>query len=235
MNTQLDSLAEVRASPAASVDAGLAPEQAIAKQLGEDIIFGRLEPGARLIEDQLIARFGVTRHCIRSALFELERSGIVVRERNKGVAVRSLTPQEVHQIYEVRELLQRQAALMIPLPAPANLVAELESINADYQRAIQARDFGAVHALNDRFHLGFFRGSGNPYLASSIQHYMALSLPVRARQHSDPKRLRASANEHAVMIELLRGTDRWALAQICVEHLQPAKLGYLQTVQARLD
>jgi len=56
---------------------------------------------------------------VRQALAELERTGIVVREKNKGVAVRSLGPREVGQIYEVRELQQRQAALRIPLPAPA--------------------------------------------------------------------------------------------------------------------
>ncbi len=28
--------------------------------------------------------------------------------------------------------------------------------------------------------------------------------------------------------KLLKGTDNWALAQLCVEHLQPAKTYYLQ-------
>lgn len=213
----------------------LAPELAIAKALGEDIIFGRLAPGTRLIEDNLIARFGATRHFIRAALLELERTGIVVRERNKGVAVRSLTPVEVRQLYEVREMLQRQAAMMIPLPAPAALVEELEAIHAEYRRCLQTRDFGAVHELNDRFHLTFFAGCGNPYLASSIQHYMSLSLPVRAKRNADPQRLEASERDHWLMIRMLRGTDRWALAQLCVEHLQPAKIGYLQSVDQPTD
>ncbi len=33
------------------------------------------------------------------------------------------------------------------------------------------------------------------------------------------------------MIQLLKGTDRWALAQLCVEHVQPAKESYLGDVQ----
>lgn len=82
----------------------------LAKQLGDDITFGRLAPGTRL----MIACLGVTRHSVRQALLELERTGIVVREKNKGVAVRSLTPREVSEIYAVRELLQRQAALPRP-------------------------------------------------------------------------------------------------------------------------
>ena len=91
----------------------------IAKALEEDIIFGRLAPGTRLTEDTLLARFAVTRHFARQALVQLEAMGIVERERNRGATVRSLTPKQVQEIYAVRELLQRQAALWIPLPAPA--------------------------------------------------------------------------------------------------------------------
>ena len=76
----------------------------IARALEEDIIFGRLAPGTRLTEDALLSRFAVTRHFARQALVQLEAMGIVVRERNKGATVRSLTPREVQEIYEVREL-----------------------------------------------------------------------------------------------------------------------------------
>lgn len=58
-------MSELVLSPAA---ADLPPELEaadIAKALGEDIIFGRLAPGTRLVEDNLIARFGATRHFIR--------------------------------------------------------------------------------------------------------------------------------------------------------------------------
>ncbi|WP_040593837.1 GntR family transcriptional regulator, partial [Mesorhizobium metallidurans] len=99
-------------------------EAEIVRSLEEDIIFGRLEPGARLVEDVLLSRFPVSRHTIRQALYQLEKLGVVTRERNKGAMVRRLSPDEVRQIYEVRELLQRQAALMIPLPASDALIAE---------------------------------------------------------------------------------------------------------------
>jgi hypothetical protein len=97
----------------------------------EDIIFGRLVPGSRPVEDALIARFGGSRHYVRQALDRLERLGLAVRERNKGFTVRSLTPAQVAQIYEMRELVQRQAALLIPLPAPRELVRDLLALNAE--------------------------------------------------------------------------------------------------------
>ena len=202
----------------------------VVKALEEDIIFGRLPPGTRLIEDSLMARFGVTRHFIRQALAQLERTGIVIREKNKGVTVRSLNPLEVQQIYDVREFLQRQAALMIPLPAPAALIEKLKAIQADYRRHVGDRRFGGVHELNDRFHLTLFSGCENPYLVESINHYMWLSLPVRAKTMANPDMLKISAQHHDVMIELLTGRDNWALAQLCVDHLQPSKNEYLGEV-----
>ena len=204
----------------------------VAKVLGEDIIFGRLAPGTRLVEDHLIARFGATRHYIRQALSELERTGIVVREKNKGVAVRSLTPSEVRQIYEVRELLQRQAALRIPLPAPRRVIEELERLHDEYCRHVRERHFRGVHEVNDQFHLTLFACCGNAYLVDSIKHYMWLSLPVRAKKTADLDRALASERDHHMMIQLMKGTDSWALAQLCVDHVQPAKDSYLQEVDA---
>lgn len=204
----------------------------VAKVLGEDIIFGRLAPGTRLVEDHLIARFGATRHYIRQALGELERTGIVVREKNKGVAVRSLTPSEVRQIYEVRELLQRQAALRIQLPAPRRVLEELERLHAEYSRHVRERNFRGVHETNDQFHLALFACCGNAYLVDSIKHYMWLSLPVRAKKTADIERALASERDHHMMIQLMKGTDSWALAQLCVDHVQPAKDSYLEEVDA---
>jgi len=203
------------------------PSEQIAKALEEDIIFGTLPPGTRLIEDILMARFGATRHFIRQALLQLERKGIVAREKNKGAAVLSLEPTEVRRIYEVREMLQRQAALMIRLPADATTLRELETIQHEYRTAVAAADYRAVHALNDHFHVTFFAACDNRYLVDTIKYFMQLSLPVRAKTMADPEKLKVSVHHHSMMIELLKGTDNWALAQLCVEHLQPAKTHYL--------
>lgn len=60
--------------------------------------------------------YGTSRHFVRQALVDAERRGIVRREKNVGATVRFYSAEEVRQIYEVREMLTRQAALMIPCP-----------------------------------------------------------------------------------------------------------------------
>ncbi len=201
--------------------------------LEDDIIFGRLPPGQRLVEDVLMARFGATRHAIRQALGELERSGIVTRERNIGAAVRSYDRDEVLEIYQVRELLQRQAALMIALPAAPALLDRLEHLNERFGTEAARGNLRGVHESNDAFHLTLFGACGNQYLVGSIADYMALSLPMRATTLASAEAFRTSLRQHEVMIGLLRGTDGWSLAQLCVEHVWPSKQDYLQRVPAR--
>lgn len=209
---------------------GRLPEElaGIVTAIESDIIFGRLPPGFRLVEDALMARFSVTRHTIRQVLLELERIGIAIRERNVGATVRSYGRDEVLEIYQVRELLQRQAALMIALPASAALIARLEALNRRFAEAGAAGDLRAVHEVNDEFHLTLFGACGNKYLVGSIADYMALSLPMRATTLADAAALQTSLGQHRTMIDMLRGTDNWALAQLCVEHVWPSKHDYLQ-------
>lgn len=202
----------------------------IAQALEEDIIFGRLAPGTRLTEDSILARFDVTRHFVRQALVKLEQAGIVERERNKGARVSSLSPEQVRQIYEVRELVTRHAALAIPLPAPAALIDELEAIHVEHGRHIEAGFLRGVHEANDRFHLVMFGACGNQYLVRTIEQYMRFSLPVRANTMTDRAQLEISHSQHRLMIDLLSGHDQWVLAQLCVDHLQPSKQHYIDRI-----
>lgn len=205
------------------------PEVVVA-QLEEDIIFGRLAPGARLTEDALMSRYGTSRHFVRQALVEAERRGIVRREKNVGATVRFYSAEEVRQIYEVREMLTRQAALMIPLPAPQSLIDELSELQRHYCAKADAQDLRGIHETNDAFHVALFAACGNPYLVRSLQDYMNLTLPMRAKNLADPEGLAQSRRQHDMMIELLKGRDSWALAQLCVDHMQFSKSDYLARI-----
>ena len=95
---------------------------------------------------------------------------------------------------------------------------------------MRERHVSGLHEINDHLHLTLFSCCGNACLVDSIRHYRWLSLPVRAKKTADLDRARASANDHFHMILLLKGIDSWALAQLCVDHPQPAKLDDLAEV-----
>lgn len=201
--------------------------------IDEDIIFGRLRPRERLTEDTLMARLGVKRHVVRQALERLVRTGVVVKERNKGCAVRDYAPDEVENIYELRALLQRHAAERIPLPASSELVDRLRGIHAAHATAVDAGDLRAVYRLNNAFHDAMFEASGNPYLSQAIAHYAWIAHAIRSYNIADPTLLRQAREEHERMIGALAAGDRAELVRLCVEHINPSKEAYLAVERAR--
>jgi len=127
-------------------------------------------------------------------------------------------------------MLTRQAALMIALPAPLELIEQLIELQRLYCAKADAQDLRGIHEANDAFHVALFSACGNPYLVRSLQDYMNLTLPMRAKNLADKAGLALGSRQHEIMIELLRGSDNWALAQLCVEHMQYSKSDYLTRI-----
>lgn len=200
---------------------------AIAAALEEDIIFGRLPPGMKLREEKLLERFGSSRYAIRDALSRLESRKIVVRERNRGAAVRTMPADEVRELHEVRELLQRHAILRIRLPVPDADLAVLTAIEEQYEACMATGDVRGMYDTNDRFHDALFGLCGNRQLQALIHQLLHLSNLARTRGLEVAEDRRKTMTEHRQMLNLLRGSDPWALAELCVAHLRPQRDAYL--------
>src|SRR6185503_20622092 len=90
-------------------------------RLREAITRGRLMPNERLIEADLAGQFRVNRAHIRTALAMLDQEGLVVREKNRGARVRSISDAEALEIAATRLVIEtmvaRQAAERIDAAA----------------------------------------------------------------------------------------------------------------------
>ncbi|MBL8670277.1 MAG: GntR family transcriptional regulator [Alphaproteobacteria bacterium] len=193
----------------------------------EDILFGRLRPRERLVEDDLILRLKATRHGVRSALIELERLGLIIRIANKGAVVRDFSREEIEQICAVREMLHAQAARMVPLPAGPALLAELEAAQAAHARAVADADPAAIQRRDDAFHSALFAACGNRFLAATIAEYRAMSLGFRCQLMANPTLAAGARDEHAAMIDALRRGDRARLVRLCVNHTRASRTVYM--------
>lgn len=203
----------------------------VVEKLEEDIVFGRLRPRERLIEEDLVTRFGVKRHIIRQALVELERAGIVLRHRGKGARVCEFTPTEVRQLYSVRELLESEAASLIELPADKRLIRELTAIHKTHGKAVASGDLGTIYRSNIKFHQVLFSACGNPYLVEAINFYATKANVIRFYVGRDPRMFAGSCEQHAQIIEALKGGARERLIKLCVEHLRPSPRAYIEAYQ----
>ena len=204
----------------------------IASAIRHDIIFGRFRPRERLLEEELSERFDAGRHVIRAALEELERMEMVVRRPSRGAVVADHTPQEIEQLYEMREILQREAALRIPLPASKDLVEKLRSLNEEFSKSFRAGRLAEASDINDKFHRTLFEACGNPYLADSIEQYWVKTSAMHSYAIGTPGSAERSHSEHLGIIEAAEKGERDLLIQRCLDHMRPALNSYLQAQRA---
>jgi len=194
----------------------------------EDIVLGRLHPRERLIEDQLMERFGAKRHVIRRVLLDLEKLGVVERTPNRGAQVLSYTAKTVQQLYEVRTILETAAAASIPMPMPPAALAELMAIQSRHEDAVQKNDLKMVFRHNIAFHRALFATCGNPYLTATINEYSHRAHVIRFHSLSEHRSLLRARNEHRAMISAIKARNRKALIDLCREHIIPARDAYLK-------
>ena len=204
------------------------PVRDVVEQLEEEIVFGRLRPRERLVEEELAARFEVKRHFIRQALFELERVGIVVRPRGRGARVREFTPEQVEDLYLVRELLETKAAMIMPLPVDPGLIDELNETLTVHAEAVKAADIKVIYRTNIRFHQLLFGASKNPYLTEAIDLFATKANAIRFYPGRDPVIFERACNEHRSMVEALKAGDRDTLIELCRDHLKPSRDAYIE-------
>lgn len=200
----------------------------VQKELELDIVLGQLRPRERLVEDELMARFGAKRHVVRMALAELERIGLVERRPNKGAMVRDYSPAEVEEIYAFRSDLHRIAVERMALPLAPELVQTLANLADRHEAAIKAGDLIEVILCNNAFHDTLFDQCGNRFLAESIRQLGWTSHAIRSYRVGDPDLLRQAAVEHRQIIDAAASGERARLAELCERHIQPSKEMYLR-------
>lgn len=163
--------------------------------LREGIIAGRLAPGSRLVERELIEMLGVSRTVIREALRQLESEGLVAVIPNKGPVVREFTAVEAADLYAIRGVLVGLAARLFVQNAEAAQIAKLRSALDETIRGYKSSDPAAVFEAKNRFYDVLVEGAASESLTTMLALLHARIMRWRALGLSHPKRSPARARE----------------------------------------
>jgi DNA-binding GntR family transcriptional regulator len=135
------------------------------------ILEGDLAPGTPLREEALSREYDVARHSLRSALRILQGDGIVQIEPNRGARVKSLSPEDVRALSELRIALEVEAARMA-------LERHGGSLSASVHRAAERLttlchrtrpSWGAVAKAHETLHHEIVLAADSPRLAEAHQ------------------------------------------------------------------
>jgi DNA-binding GntR family transcriptional regulator len=160
----------------------------VVDELRESIVAGRLAPGSRLIERELISMTGVSRTVIREALRQLEAEGLVAMVPNKGPVVRELTVTEARDLYAIRAVLEGLAARLFVENASAAQIKLLEQRLSATAKAYKTGDPQLILEAKNRFYDAFFEGAGSETLSLMIATLHGRIRRWRALGLSHPRR-----------------------------------------------
>lgn len=191
----------------------------IARSLRADIMQGKLRSEEPLRQDEIAARFGVSKIPVREALVQLQAEGLVTFYPNRGAIVSRLSRAEAEEIFVMRVALETAALRRaIPHLTIANL-AQAEGILDTIEEEQNVAQWGD---LNWNFHATLYTPAGLPRLMEWVKRlhihvarYLVIYLAGMDYQT-------ASQNEHRQILEACRQGNIEAATEHLTHHLQSA-------------
>ena len=204
-------------SPSPSAQTLSLPEQ-IAERIGNAIIRGGHEPGARIQEQEVADQFKVSRGPVREALRILERDGLVRIHARRGAQVTQLNVGEVNDLFEVRISLIGLAAR---LAAERRVPDFLRRLRAGVERLsgiARNGDADAYASAVYRQNVMLAESSGNHFLRNMVFSLAHQTLRYSRLGLSTPKRRVQSLRNWRRLLAAVQGNEPGA-AQAAAEKL----------------
>ncbi len=132
--------------------------------LRDAILTGKLEPGERLMENQLAEKLGVSRTPIREALRMLELENLVELTPRKGAQVLDMSEKDVVNVLEIREVLEGLATQLACKKMTNELFQELKQAEQEMEQSVQQENIEKMVNADERFHDVIFLSTENEKL-----------------------------------------------------------------------
>src|SRR5262249_9007938 len=156
-------------------------------------------------QNELAQRFGVSIVPVREALARLQSSGLVRIVPHRGVFIEDLSADELVDIYNIREILEEQAARLAADRLSDEDIAQLERLVARWAELAETNDLDPFLNLNRDFHFTIYRASHRRTLIQIIAQLWDRSTRYRHLQLlASPERARASKFETDAILEACR-------------------------------
>lgn len=214
---------------------GAASPEAIAERIRTAILEHRLAPGAKLTEAQLCDVFNVKRGAIRQALAQLATDKLVDLEPNRGAFVASPTLQDVHEVFEMRRIIELAVVERLATGPGAKRLKGVASLIEKERKAFQRQDFAAWIRLSGEFHTTLATLMGNATLSECLEGLVARSTLMSALYESHG-RSPCSCDDHDEILGALEAGDPKRAVTLMAHHLQHVELKMLdRPAQGQVD
>lgn len=192
------------------------------RNLEMDILIGVYKPRERLIESEMLEKYGVTRNAVRNMFKELQIKGLIKHIPNRGVLVAELDTKEANELYSIRVLLENHALDLVARHLNDSSLDRIIQINQEFEDAVDRNDFHSMVNTNVDFHQEIFKVSGNSILTDMIHQLRNRALNIRHYVWLQPGQVRKSVEDHRTIIQMLKNRDAKGLRKNNRSHMLAA-------------
>ncbi|MDE1182187.1 GntR family transcriptional regulator [Paraburkholderia sp.] len=192
---------------------------AVYQKIRARILSNEFRPGAQLLEQELVALFGVSRTPVREALIRLQNEHLVQIVPRHGMRVRNVSIADLEEVYQVQSSLEATAAGAVAARKPAaKELKPLDKACAEIERAFAKGDRDAWAAAREGFLAHLLELGGNPRLSQIVgecgdQVRRVRDLTLRLIPWTD-----SQTATYRAIVEALRRADADAAEALCREH-----------------
>lgn len=192
----------------------------------EAIATNRLPQDAKIQEDVLATQMGISKTPVREALRRLEAEGFVRVYPYRTPEVRRLEPQDIDDLYGVREYLERLAVRSIAELRPEAVLVEMEAIQAAADVRLREDapiEIGESVTYNRRFHGLVLQGASNKRLQ---RLYQLIDVDVRRLSYQSVSvtgRQRDAIVQHRAILDAIKVGDADLAETLMVQHIRQAR------------
>ncbi|MFM8707782.1 MAG: GntR family transcriptional regulator [Planctomycetia bacterium] len=198
------------------------------------LLGGEVRPGQRLSHRSLAKDLGLSRSPVREALLQLEAEGIIEHRPQSGVYLREVNPQELAELYDMRELIEPYAAERAARLASPSQLEQLRAVCDDI--AAIARQPGLVQWLESaknrrrlsmldiEFHAVILAAAQNRVARHFFENAQIISLVVSWNHlQTEPgilaKRVVPTAKQHRDIYEAIQKRDAVRARNLMRSHI----------------
>jgi DNA-binding GntR family transcriptional regulator len=200
------------------------------ERIRHDIISCVLAPGSEISETQLCAQYKIGKAPVRMALNRLAHDGLVRAIPRRGYRVTPVTVKDIHDVFELRLMLEPAAARMAAGKVGAQRLRALDELSRSGYEPGDPRSTSRFLEASKAFQVAIARATGNTRLAEAIERlhddmtrllHLGLGLRDRSQELS---------RAHRTLVKALARGDGETAERICREQIETARSMVLSAI-----
>ena len=213
------------------------------QHIHDQLSCGMLQPGSRLSNRGVAKEVGISFTPVREALSRLVSEGLLEYRQGLGVFVPTSNIQEIRESYQLREILESEAASMACRSLSTMMLAEMtesygrmvnifSEISDPERETTLADQASAWQAADSDFHMSLLRATGNRRLLDTVEGLRtSLRVMMGGLQESagivghrfaseSLDHIKRTLDEHCRILEALKQGDADAAKAVMIEHIR---------------